>query len=87
MPLVDEAVRRLLTLKFEAGLFDNPYPNPATADAKTATPDAIALAREIADKSIVLLKNDEGLLPLDPAKIKRVAVLGTHAKRHADRRL
>ena len=80
MPLVDQAVRRLLALKFEAGLFENPYPDPAAADAKTATPDAIALAREIADKSIVLLKNDKGLLPLDPARIKRVAVLGTHAK-------
>lgn len=80
MPLVDEAVRRLLALKFEAGLFENPYPDPVAANAKTATPDAIALAREIADESVVLLKNDKGLLPLDPAKIKRVAVLGTHAK-------
>jgi beta-glucosidase len=79
-PLIDQAVRRVLTLKFQAGLFENPYPDPATADAKTATPDAIALARETADEAIVLLKNDKGLLPLDPARIKRVAVLGTHAK-------
>lgn len=78
--LIDQAVRRVLTLKFEAGLFENPYPDPATAQAKTDTPDAIALAREAADKAIVLLKNDHGLLPLDPAKIHRVAVLGTHAK-------
>jgi len=78
--LVDQAVRRVLTLKFEAGLFENPYPDPATADTKTATPDAIRLAREIADKAIVLLKNDKGLLPLDPARIRRIAVLGTHAK-------
>jgi beta-glucosidase len=78
--LIDQAVRRVLALKFQAGLFENPYPDPATADAKTATPDAIALARETADKAIVLLKNDRGLLPLDSARIKRVAVLGTHAK-------
>jgi beta-glucosidase len=78
--LVDQAVRRVLTLKFEAGLFENPYPDVASAEAKTATPDAIALAREAADKAIVLLKNDNGLLPLNAAKIKRVAVLGTHAK-------
>ena len=80
MALVDQAVRRVLTLKFEAGLFENPYPDPATAQAKTATPDAIALAREAADKAIVLLKNDRGLLPLNAAKIHRIAVLGTHAK-------
>ncbi len=80
MALVDRAVRRVLRLKFEAGLFENPYPDPATAEAKTATPDAIALARDAADKAIILLKNDNGLLPLNPAKIKRVAVLGTHAR-------
>ena len=78
--MVDEAVRRVLRLKFQSGLFDNPFPDPSTADAKTATPDAIALAREAANKSVVLLKNDAKLLPLDPAKIRRMAVIGTHAK-------
>jgi beta-glucosidase len=78
--LVDDAVRRLLRLKFEAGLFENPYPDPATAEAKTAAPDAIALAREAADKTIVLLKNEKRLLPLDPSKIRRMALIGTHAK-------
>jgi beta-glucosidase len=78
--LVDEAVRRVLRLKFQSGLFDNPYPDPATADAKTATPDAVALAREAAGRTIVLLKNDLKLLPLDSAKIRRMAVIGTHAK-------
>jgi len=77
--LVDEAVRRVLTLKFEAGLFESPYPDPATAEAKTATPEAVALAREAADKAVILLKNDHGLLPLNSAKIHRIAVLGTHA--------
>src|SRR3954451_20156143 len=78
--LVDNAVRRVLRLKFEAGLFENPYPDVATAEAKTATPDAIALAREAAEKAIVLLKNDKQLLPLDPSKIRRMAVIGTHAR-------
>jgi beta-glucosidase len=77
--LIDQSVRRLLTLKFEAGLFENPYPDPARAEAKTATPDAIALAREAADKAVVLLKNDNKLLPLNPRKIHRLAVLGTHS--------
>ena len=80
MALIDQAARRVLRLKFEAGLFEDPYPDVASAEAKTATPDAIALAREAAGKAIVLLKNDKGLLPLDTAKIKRVAVLGTHAR-------
>jgi beta-glucosidase len=80
MALIDQAVRRVLALKFEAGLFENPYPDPATAQAKTATPDAIALSREAAAKAIVLLKNDHGLLPLDASKIHRIAVLGTHAR-------
>jgi beta-glucosidase len=80
MALVDQAVRRVLELKFEAGLFENPYPDPATAQANTATPDAIALAREAAGKAIVLLKNDHGLLPLDSGRIHRIAVLGTHAR-------
>jgi beta-glucosidase len=80
MALVDQAVRRVLTLKINAGLFENPYPDVATAQAKTATPDAIALAREAAGKAIVLLKNDRNLLPLDSTSIHRMAVLGTHAK-------
>jgi beta-glucosidase len=80
MALIDQSVRRVLKMKFEAGLFEHPYPDVASAQAKTATPDAIALAREAADKAIVLLKNDHGLLPLDAAKIHRMAVVGTHAR-------
>lgn len=77
---VDAAVTRVLTMKFEGGLFENPYCDEKTADAKTATPDAVALAREAARKAVVLLKNDKGVLPLDGKKIKRLALLGTHAK-------
>ena len=77
---VDDAVRRMLRLKFEAGLFEHPYVDAAAAHAKEATPDAIALARQAARESMVLLKNDNRLLPLNPAALKRVAVLGTHAR-------
>ena len=78
--LIDDSVRRFLRLKFESGLFENPYPDPATAEQKTATPDAVALAREAAQRAIVLLKNDKGVLPLDASRIRRLAVIGTHAR-------
>ncbi|PSJ38461.1 glycoside hydrolase family 3 N-terminal domain-containing protein [Allosphingosinicella deserti] len=78
--LIDDSVRRILTMKFQAGLFENPYVDVASADARTATPDAIALAREAARKAMVLLKNDKNVLPLDAGALKRVAVLGTHAR-------
>jgi beta-glucosidase len=77
---VDKAVRRILTMKFEMGLFENPYADARTAEAKTATPDAIALAREAAVRSMVLLKNQNNLLPLDPAKVGKMLVVGTHAR-------
>ncbi|HEX8623113.1 MAG TPA: glycoside hydrolase family 3 N-terminal domain-containing protein [Allosphingosinicella sp.] len=77
---IDNAVRPLLAMKFEAGLFENPYADARTAARKTATPDAVALARQAAREAMVLLKNDQGLLPLDAGRIKRLAVLGTHAR-------
>ena len=77
---VDMAVRRMLRLKFEAGLFEHPYVDAASADARTATRDAVALARQAAREAVVLLKNDRDLLPLDASKIRRMAVLGTHAR-------
>lgn len=77
---VDIAVRRILTMKFQMGLFENPYADARTAEARTATPDAIALAREAAVRSVVLLKNRNDLLPLDPAKVGRMLVVGTHAR-------
>jgi beta-glucosidase len=77
---IDAAVRRVLKLKFQAGLFENPYADAAQADARTATPDAIALAREAARRSAVLLKNDKGLLPLQPNRVGKMLLVGTHAK-------
>lgn len=77
---IDNAVRRILRLKFEAGLFENPYADAAQADARTATPDAIALARLAAQRTAVLLKNDKGLLPLQPNKVGKMLLVGTHAK-------
>jgi beta-glucosidase len=77
---IDAIVARILELKFQAGLFENPYADAKAADSLTATPDAVALARETACRSAVLLKNDKGVLPLDPKKVGKLLLLGTHAK-------
>jgi beta-glucosidase len=68
MRRLDDAVRRILRVKFRAGLFEHPYVDPAQADSKQLLPDAVAAARNAAGRSTVLLKNEGNLLPLDPAK-------------------
>ena len=73
---VDKAVRRMLELKFRAGLFENPYADAATAEAITNNADARALALRAAQRSITLLKND-GMLPLKPEG--SIAVIGPSA--------
>jgi beta-glucosidase len=76
MARIDDAVRRILRVKFRAGLFDHPYSQfkPANVPGQMVKPDAVAAARKAAGRSIVLLKNDDGLLPLDPSK--KTAVIG-----------
>ena len=79
--VVDEAVRRILRVKFALGLFDNPYTQPGPA--YEATPERRELARKVAEETFVLLKNEpvEGigtLLPLT-SKAKKVALIGPMA--------
>ncbi|GAB3970418.1 glycoside hydrolase family 3 N-terminal domain-containing protein [Actinoallomurus acanthiterrae] len=71
---INDAVRRILRVKFRAGLFDHPYIDPSKADAAQLRPDAVAAARTAAARSMVLLKNDGGTLPLDATK--STAVIG-----------
>jgi beta-glucosidase len=75
--LVDEAVRRVLRVKFRLGLFDDPYrySNAEREKAATLTPANLEAARDAARKSIVLLKNEGAVLPL-PKTGKRIAVIG-----------
>jgi beta-glucosidase len=75
--LVDDAVRRVLRVKFALGLFDDPYRySDAAREAKVlANPEHVAAARDVARKSVVLLKNDGGLLPL-ARSAKTIAVVG-----------
>ncbi|GBC83327.1 Beta-glucosidase BoGH3B [bacterium HR10] len=75
MATIDEAVRRVLRVKFRLGLFERPYADEARERALLLRPDHRAAAREIAARSIVLLKNTGGLLPLGK-NLRSVAVIG-----------
>lgn len=83
MSVLDESVRRMLTMKFRLGLFDNPTGAVGTVEQAYYQPAHRALAREIARKSLVLLKNDNQALPL-PAGLRSIAVIGpnAHMARH-----
>jgi beta-glucosidase len=84
MERVDDAVRRILRVKFRAGLFEHPYSQftPEQAQAEMLKPDAVAAARKAAGRSMVLLRNEGGVLPLDPSK--KTAVIGPLAKNKHD---
>lgn len=77
--LINQAVSRILRQKFQLGLFENPYVDVEKAAQMTDTADDRRLAAETARRSIVLLKNDKNLLPLDRSKLKSVAVIGPNA--------
>ena len=79
---IDEAVRRVLRLKFALGLFDDPfrYLDSKRRAATLEKPEHRELAREAAAKSMVLLQNDGGLLPLNPSgPFRRIALIGPFA--------
>ncbi len=77
--LIDRAAARVLRAKFIAGLFDDPFVDPAYAEKITNSPQHQQLSLKAARESIVLLKNQNGLLPLDKSKYRRVAVIGPNA--------
>jgi len=79
METIDEAVRRHLQLKFLLGLFDNPYVNEKHVIEVFETKEQRELARQLARESIVLLRNNDNLLPLDRAKLKSIALIGPSA--------
>jgi beta-glucosidase len=72
---LDDNVTRILRVIFESGLFDHPHPG----DGEVDTPSEKAVALQGATEGIVLLKNEAALLPLDPAKIHSIAVIGPNA--------
>ncbi len=77
---IDDAVRHILRLKFQLGLFDQTIPAPQTT---SPTPESLALAERVATESAVLLKNEDGFLPLAES-IHSVAVVGPLANSPVD---
>lgn len=77
LELLDDAVRRVLRLKFQLGLFDDPYKycNEIREKNNVFTKEHLAIARDAAKKSIVLLKNETNILPLSK-NIKSIAIIG-----------
>jgi len=83
---LDDAVRRILRVKFKLGLFDDPYRycNEKREKEVIMNEEHLEIARDVARKSIVLLKNENNLLPLDPDKIKTIALVGPMADNQFD---
>jgi beta-glucosidase len=75
MEQIDNAVRNILRVKYKMGLFENPYVDPES-DRVILDPAFLEHARKVARQSTVMLKNDNGTLPLSAEKIKSVAVIG-----------
>ena len=76
---IDRAAGNLLRAKFLTGLFDDPYADPEAAEKITNNVEHQKLALKAAHEAIILLKNQDHLLPLDKAKYKKIAVMGPNA--------
>ena len=79
---LDDLVAPMLAAKFRLGLFDDPYVDPAETERVVGCDAHRALALRAARETITLLRNDGGLLPLDPARLRSIAVIGPNAHRH-----
>jgi beta-glucosidase len=78
---LDELVEPMLYWKFKMGLFDRPYVDAEEAKRVVGSNEHGTLALQAARETITLLKNEDGLLPLDPAKLKTIAVVGPNSHR------
>lgn len=76
---VDRAVRRILQVKFQLGLFDSPYKKNSKPDKVIHCAEHVRLSEKIAEESAILLKNKGNLLPLDLKRYKSIAIIGPNA--------
>lgn len=76
--VIDSAVFRVLRMKFEMGLFEHPYTDPQTARQTVRNQEHVSLAKQAAQKAVVLLENRGNTLPLSK-QVKRIAVIGPNA--------
>ena len=76
---IDSAVARILRAKFKAHLFEKPLADTLKIAERLHTPAHVNLSQQIAEESIILLKNDKSLLPLNLNNIKSLAVIGPNA--------
>ncbi len=83
---IDNAVRRLLEVKFKLGLFDNPYVDESAGSAHHNNPEHRQFARVAAQRSAVLLRNENNLLPLAKGEAKSIAVIGPLGNSRRDMR-
>lgn len=79
MELINESVARVLRVKFRLGLFEQPYTTVLAESERYLKPEDKAVAAKLAEESMVLLKNEGGILPISP-KIKTLALIGPLAK-------
>lgn len=77
--IIDRSVERVLRMKKRGGVFSDPYADGAEADALTGNASARKVALEAAHKAAVLVKNENGALPLDKGKLKKIAVIGPNS--------
>ncbi len=81
MSVINQRVREVLRVKFWIGLFDHPYvKDPAAADTIVHSAASVKIALKAAEESIVLLKNESDLLPLDKEEIHSIALIGPNMK-------
>ncbi|MDQ8179191.1 glycoside hydrolase family 3 N-terminal domain-containing protein [Pelagicoccus sp. SDUM812005] len=76
IPLIDQAAGNVLRAKFILGLFENPYASEEQARAISRSPSALQLALESELDSLILLKNENKTLPLDPRATPKIALVG-----------
>src|SRR5208282_3659069 len=82
LSVLDDRVRDVLRVKMWEGLFDQPYRPLTNADAAVLSPQNVSVALRAARECLVLLKNQNNLLPLNAAKIKTIALCGPNADNH-----